>query len=96
MGALQPCCRLYISRTAEHTKALQEQQLPSPLPSCLRFLPCPSYPACGRFHAWPEEALVSVARRFLADVPDLGDELRESVAQHMAFAHQSVGAASHK
>lgn len=49
-----------------------------------------------RFHAWPEEALVSVARRFLSDVPLASEELREQIAQHMAFAHQSVTAASHK
>lgn len=49
-----------------------------------------------RFHPWPQEALVSVARRFLTDVPDLSNELRENVAQHMAFAHQSVTAASRK
>lgn len=48
------------------------------------------------FHPWPQDALVNVARRFLADVPDLSDTLRESVAQHMAFAHQSVTVASRK
>lgn len=53
-------------------------------------------PGAGRFHAWPEEALVSVARRFLADVPLSSEELREQVAQHMAFAHQSVTGASRK
>lgn len=37
-----------------------------------------------------------MARRFLSDVPDMSDELREGVAQHMAFAHQSVTAASRK
>ena len=51
---------------------------------------------CCRFHAWPEEALVSVAERFLVDVPALSDELRSSIAQHMAFANQAVTAASHK
>ena len=60
---------------------------PAPPPSRLPF---------PRFHPWSDEALVSVARRFLADVPALSDELRESVAQHMAFAHQSVTAARHK
>lgn len=49
-----------------------------------------------RFHAWPEEALVSVARRFLTDVPLASEELREQIAQHMAFAHQSVTAASRR
>lgn len=47
-----------------------------------------------RFHSWPEDALISVARRFLADVPDLPNKLGESIVQHMAFVHQSVGLAS--
>ncbi|KAI3434555.1 hypothetical protein D9Q98_002628 [Chlorella vulgaris] len=46
------------------------------------------------FHSWPEDALISVARRFLADVPDLPNKLGESIVQHMAFVHQSVGLAS--
>lgn len=41
-----------------------------------------------RFHGWPSEALVSVAQRFLADVPNIEDSVRESVAYHMAYAHQ--------
>lgn len=40
------------------------------------------------FHGWPAEALLSVAQRFLADVPDVSDELRVSMAQYMAQAHQ--------
>lgn len=58
-------------------------------------IPYVAVPPC-RFHAWPEEALVSVARRFLADVPALSEELRESIVEHMAFAHQSATAASAK
>ena len=33
---------------------------------------------------------MSVAKRFLVDVPDVDDNLRESLAQHMAFVHLSV------
>lgn len=40
------------------------------------------------FHGWPHEALLSVAQRFLADVPDIPDDVRSSMAQHMAQAHQ--------
>jgi hypothetical protein len=40
------------------------------------------------FHGWPAEALLSVATRFLADVPDVNQELRVSMAQYMAQAHQ--------
>lgn len=40
------------------------------------------------FHGWPHEALLSVAQRFLADVPDVTDDVRASMAQFMAQAHQ--------
>lgn len=40
------------------------------------------------FHGWPAEALLSVATRFLADVPDVEDAVRTSMAQYMAQAHQ--------
>ena len=40
------------------------------------------------FHGWPAEALLSVATRFLADVPDVDEELRVSMVQYMAQAHQ--------
>lgn len=42
------------------------------------------------FHEWPEEALKSVARRFLADVELLSGPFQESVSQFMAFVHKSV------
>ena len=42
------------------------------------------------FHSWPREALISVAQRFLAEVPMASDELRENVSHHMAFVHESV------
>ncbi len=46
------------------------------------------------FHGWPSEALVSVAQRFLADVPNIEDTVRENMAYHMAYAHQCVTEAS--
>jgi len=42
------------------------------------------------FHEWPEEALKSVAKRFLADVDLLSPELQESVGDFMAQVHKSV------
>ncbi len=47
-----------------------------------------------RFHPWPAEALVSVASRFLVDLPLVEQPVREAIASHMAFAHQAVTAAS--
>lgn len=46
------------------------------------------------FHGWPGEALVSVAQRFLADVPNVDEGVRDSIANHMAYAHQCVTEAS--
>jgi dynein heavy chain len=48
------------------------------------------------FHPWPREALVSVARRFLADVPGLDGTagLRDALAEHTASAHAAVGDAA--
>lgn len=46
------------------------------------------------FHGWPAEALVSVAQRFLADVPNVDESVREQIALHMAYAHMCVSEAS--
>ena len=48
------------------------------------------------FQPWPHDALVSVAGRFLADVPDVEEGVREQMALHMAFAHTSVVEASQR
>ena len=42
------------------------------------------------FLEWPEQALVSVSKRFLDDVELLNPEQRESISQFMAFVHRSV------
>ena len=46
------------------------------------------------FHGWPHEALVSVAQRFLVDIPDIDEPVRELISYHMAFVHTEVTAAS--
>ena len=48
---------------------------------------------------WPltqlaEQALVSVASRFLETLPECDKDTRENIAYHMAFAHEEVAAAS--
>jgi dynein heavy chain, axonemal len=40
------------------------------------------------FHTWPNEALVSVAQRFLRDISNVEDDVRDNIAAHMAYAHQ--------
>ncbi|CAB3368449.1 Hypothetical predicted protein [Cloeon dipterum] len=42
------------------------------------------------FHEWPQEALVSVARRFLEEIPSLPEANQDAAAKFMAFAHTSV------
>jgi dynein heavy chain len=42
------------------------------------------------FHEWPEQALKSVAKRFLGDVDLLPPAIQESVSDFMAFVHKSV------
>ena len=44
------------------------------------------------FHEWPEDALIGVAGRFLAEIEFPSEELAASIAQHMANVHLSVGA----
>jgi dynein heavy chain len=46
------------------------------------------------FHGWPHEALVSVSQRFLIEIPDLEEDVRTSIAYHMAFVHTEVTSAS--
>lgn len=46
------------------------------------------------FHGWPNEALVSVAQRFLVEVPNIDEDVRNQVSYHMAYAHQCVTEAS--
>jgi dynein heavy chain len=41
------------------------------------------------FHAWPEQALISVADRFVAPLENIDDSVKKSLAQHMAYEHLS-------
>jgi len=42
------------------------------------------------FHEWPEQALISVADRFLSDIDLLTPDIQESVSTFMAYVHKSV------
>ena len=44
------------------------------------------------FFEWPEEALLSVASRFLSEIELPTDELRENIGKHMSNVHLSIGA----
>ena len=70
----------------------------SPVGSAFR-IRCRNFPALTSctvidwFHAWPTEALVSVAQHFLRDLIET-DEIRNNISSHMAFVHDSVGIAA--
>jgi dynein heavy chain len=57
---------------------------------CRKFPALTSCSVIDWFHPWPQEALISVAQRFLEDVPMESAELRENVAHHMAYVHEAV------
>mmetsp|Transcript_13737 Transcript_13737/g.31794 ORF Transcript_13737/g.31794 Transcript_13737/m.31794 type:complete len:4493 (-) Transcript_13737:49-13527(-) len=42
------------------------------------------------FHPWPQDALVAVGTRFLLEVGDIAPEVKEQLANHMAFVHSVV------
>lgn len=48
------------------------------------------------FQEWPEEALESVASRFISSFELVPDELKDTVTKFMAFAHQKVNEVSKK
>ena len=42
------------------------------------------------FHPWPEDALLSVAAKFLADVEMQSDEVRDSITRFMPYSFRTV------
>ena len=42
------------------------------------------------FHEWPQEALRSVSLRFLNDIEEVPQELKQSVSEFMSFVHTTV------
>jgi dynein heavy chain len=48
------------------------------------------------FHFWPEDALLSVASKFLSDVEMQSDEVRDSIVRFMPFSFKTVNEFSAK
>jgi len=46
------------------------------------------------FHPWPEEALLSVAGKFLEDIEMQSDEVRDAIVKFMPFSFKTVNEAS--
>jgi len=42
------------------------------------------------FHAWPRDALIDVASRFLAEIEFPEEETMDNIATHMAHVHLSI------
>lgn len=42
------------------------------------------------FHPWPKDALIDVSYRFIQDVELDTDDLRKTIALHMAEVHLSI------
>jgi dynein heavy chain len=63
---------------------------------CRRFPALTNCTAINWFFSWPEQALVSVADRFLAEVEMESSEVRDACAQHMSFVHTMVGGAAER
>lgn len=42
------------------------------------------------FHAWPEDALLSVAAKFLADIEMDNEEIRDAVVKFMPYSFKTV------
>lgn len=62
---------------------------------CTRLTP-PTALAVPPSRNLPHAPRLAVAQRFLVDIPNLDEGVQESIAHHMAFAHQAVTEASHK
>lgn len=42
------------------------------------------------FHAWPQDALINVADRFLKEIEFPSEEIQAKIGEHMAFVHLSI------
>uniref|UniRef100_A0A4W3K7X4 Dynein axonemal heavy chain 17 n=1 Tax=Callorhinchus milii TaxID=7868 RepID=A0A4W3K7X4_CALMI len=46
--------------------------------------------AINWFHEWPEEALISVSKRFLEETEGIEPSIKTSISQFMAYVHKTV------
>ncbi|KAK0086060.1 hypothetical protein PV325_003945 [Microctonus aethiopoides] len=90
------CWKFFIDRVRRQLKVVL---CFSPVGSTLRvrsrkFPAIINCTAINWFHEWPQEALMSVSKRFLQELDQLSDDIRESAAKFMAHAHTTVNATS--
>ncbi|KAI9209879.1 dynein heavy chain and region D6 of dynein motor-domain-containing protein, partial [Polychytrium aggregatum] len=98
MDTREVCWDLFIRLVRKNLKVVL---CFSPVGNTLRSR-CRKFPAIVNctiidwFAEWPEEALESVASRFISTCDLVPTELRESVTKFMSYAHQSVNGVSKK
>ncbi|KAG8321107.1 hypothetical protein J6590_052483 [Homalodisca vitripennis] len=90
------CWKFFIDRVRRQLKVVL---CFSPVGSTLRirarkFPALVNSTAINWFHEWPQEALISVSKKFLQDLEVLPEHYRESVARFMAYVHIQVNATS--
>ncbi|XP_058960986.2 dynein beta chain, ciliary-like [Pocillopora verrucosa] len=86
------CWMFFIERVRRNLKVVL---CFSPVGSTLRvrsrkFPAVTNCTAIDWFHEWPQEALVSVSKRFIDDLEQLENDVKPSVAEFMSFVHTSV------
>ncbi|KAJ6666585.1 hypothetical protein lerEdw1_020308 [Lerista edwardsae] len=92
------CWRFFLNRVRLQLKIIL---CFSPVGSTLRvrarkFPAIVNCSAIDWFHEWPQEALQSVSRRFIEEMPGIKPQFHESICQFMAYAHTSVNMMSTK
>ena len=54
---------------------------------CRKFPALINCSAIDWVHSWPEEALKSVAMRFLVEVDNIEDQVKNNIAAHVSYVH---------
>ena len=86
------CWKFFIDRVRKQLKVIL---CFSPVGSTLRirgrkFPALVNCTSINWFHEWPEDALVSVSKKFLQDLPSIPEDVRDPIAKFMAYVHQTV------
>ena len=86
------CWKFFIDRVRKQLKVIL---CFSPVGSTLRirgrkFPALVNCTSINWFHEWPEDALVSVSKKFLQKLPSIPEDIVDPIAKFMAFVHQTV------
>ncbi|XP_038653360.1 dynein heavy chain 11, axonemal-like isoform X2 [Scyliorhinus canicula] len=86
------CWKFFLNRARQQLKVVL---CFSPVGSTLRvrarkFPAIVNCTAIDWFHEWPQEALVSVSRRFIEEIEGIKPNLQDSISLFMAYIHTSV------